>query len=77
MLKDLSQSLSINATSSIGNTVISYMSANVAIPGGANINNSIQNMTEYLANQDAVDADFEEFKAKVLEILKQYKKAEV
>ena len=77
MLKDFSQSLSISATSSIEDKIISYMSANIAIPGGANINNSIQDMTKYLANQEAVDADYEEFKAKVLEIMKQYKKEEV
>lgn len=74
MLNNFTESISLSATSIINGDVVSYMNANISNPGGFNINNSIQDMPKYLENQDTVDADYEEFRVKVLEILKQYKK---
>lgn len=76
MITNFNQSISVSAASSVTtpsgeNKVISYMSANIAMPGGISFNNSIQDTDLFFANEDMVNADFVEFQAKVLEISKQ------
>ena len=78
MITNLNKSISVSAASSITtpsgeNKVISYMSANIAMPGGISFNNSIQDTDLYLSNEETVNRDFAEFQAKVVDISKQNK----
>lgn len=82
MITNFNQSISVSAASTIAtssgeNKVISYMSANIAMPGGISFSNSIQDTQEYFRNEETVKTDFADFQARVLEISKQHKEAEV
>lgn len=82
MLTNFNRSLSISASSSVETPsgekiVVSYMSANVNNAGGFTVNQSIQSMEDYIANEDTVNADFAEFQSRALAISKQYKETEV
>ena len=77
MITNFNQSVSVSAASSVktpsGEKVVSYMSANIAMPGGISFNNSIQDTDLYFANEETVNKDFADFQARVLEISKQNK----
>lgn len=78
MITDFRQSISISAESSVTTAtgekqVISYMSANIAMPGGISFNNSVQDTGAYIQNEETVNKDFADFQVRVLEISKQYK----
>lgn len=78
MIINFNQSTSVSAASSTRtpsgeNKVISYMSANIAMPGGISFSNNIQDTDLYFANEETVNKDFADFQAKVLEISKQNK----
>ena len=70
MLNNFSKSITLSATSDIDvevkNNKIMYMNATITARGDVNINQSIRNKELYIANQEAVDADYAEFKKSVM-----------
>ena len=70
MLNNFSKSITLSATSDIEvdgkNNVVMYMNATINSNGDVNINQSIRNKELYIANQEAVDADYAEFKKSVM-----------
>ena len=70
MLNSFSKSITLSATSDIEvdgkNNVVMYMNATINSNGDVNINQSIRNKELYIANQEAVDADYAEFKKSVM-----------
>lgn len=75
MLNNVTKSFTMSATSVIpddniqNQNVVMYMNANIN-SDGVNINQSIRNKELYSSNKDSVDADYEEFKQKVMEYIK-------
>ena len=70
MLNNFSKSITLSATSDIEvddkNNTVMYMNATITASGDVNINQSIRNKELYVANQEAVDADYIEFKKSVM-----------
>ena len=70
MLNSFSKSITLSSTSDIEvdgkNNVVMYMNATINSNGDVNINQSIRNKELYISNQDAVDADYTEFKKSVM-----------
>ena len=70
MLNNFSKSITFSATSDIEvddkNNTVMYMNATITASGDVNINQSIRNKELYVANQEAVDADYIEFKKSVM-----------
>ncbi|MBQ8632540.1 MAG: hypothetical protein IJ420_02925 [Lachnospiraceae bacterium] len=71
MISSYSKTTSITATSSIDGTPVVSMRATVGEDNTWNIAKTVRNPEVYLANQDACDADYAEFEAKVLEAAKE------
>lgn len=70
MLRMENSNVNFNGSSSIEDAIIASMSANYA-GDGVNVyfSFSINDINAYLANQEAVDADFVEFKTNVFATL--------
>ena len=70
MLNNFSKSITLSATSDIEvdgkNNTVMYMNATITASGDVNINQSIRNKELYIANQEAIDADYAEFKKSVM-----------
>lgn len=70
MLNNFSRSITLSATSDIEvdgkNNTVMYMNATITANGDVNINQSIRNKELYITNQEAVDADYVEFKKSVM-----------
>ena len=70
MLNNFSKSITRSATSDIEvdgkNNTVMYMNATITASGDVNINQSIRNKELYIANQEAIDADYIEFKKSVM-----------
>ena len=72
MLNGLTKSINLSATSDIEvdgkNNIVMYMNATITLNNdeNVNINQLIRDNELYIANQEAVDADFAEFKTFVM-----------
>lgn len=72
MLKNYNQTVNCSGSSVVGETgaeiTPAYFAANINSNGGVSFSQTIANRAAYSANKEVVDADFEEFKTKVLSL---------
>lgn len=69
MLSKISKTTNLSATSTAGEggSVVMYMNATVSEDGNVNITQMIQDKILYQANAEAVNADFDSFRAAVMQ----------
>ena len=68
MLSNYNSNINVNAQSTIDSTVVVYFGAIIKEDKTFNITKNISNSELYFANEEACEADFAEFEAKVREI---------
>lgn len=70
MLTNYNSNINVSAQSTIDGTVVVYFGAIIKEDKTFNITKNVQDSELYFANQEACDADYAEFEAKVRELAK-------
>ena len=69
MLNKFMKTVSINAVSTVDDTVVLNMRANIAEDGSISFGKNVRNAELYVANMETCDSDYAQFEKKVLELV--------